>query len=80
MATVNIESDMRNGDALDKRPDDPLCALSEEDHVIFTLSAKERGLVITKEILAQRWGIGLDTATGLSLQQHKPGSGAFYTQ
>ena len=62
MAAVNIESDMRNGDGLDERSDDPLCALLEEDRVIFALSAKERGPVITKEILAQRWGIGLDTA------------------
>jgi hypothetical protein len=62
VAAVNIESDARNGDGLDERPQDPLCALSEEDQAIFALSTKERRPVITKEILAQRWGTGLDTA------------------
>ena len=31
IAAVNIESDARNGDGLDERPEDPLCGLSEED-------------------------------------------------
>jgi hypothetical protein len=30
--------------------------------VIAAMSARERGSVITKEIQARRWGIGLDTA------------------
>ena len=62
VAAVNIESDARNGDGLDERSDDPICNTSKEDRAIFALSSTERGPVITKEILARRWGIGLNTA------------------
>jgi hypothetical protein len=62
IAAVNIEADGVNGDGLDERSVDSLCALSEEDRRIFAMSSKDRGPVLTKEILARRWGIGLDTA------------------
>ena len=61
VAAVNIESDCVAGDGLEY-PDDPICAISDEDRRIFGLSTKERGPIITKEILSRRWGIGLDTA------------------
>ena len=59
---MNIESNARHGDSLDERPEDPLCALSEEDQAVFALSKKARGgPVITKDILAKRWGFVLNT-------------------
>jgi Reverse transcriptase (RNA-dependent DNA polymerase) len=62
IAAINIESDARIGDGLDERSNDSLCQLAEADREIWALSTKERGPILTKEILAQRWGIGLDTA------------------
>jgi hypothetical protein len=62
VTAINIDSGARNGDGLDERSEDFICATSEEDRAIFAMSSKERGPVITKEILARRWGIGLDTA------------------
>ena len=58
---VNIEAEATNGDGLYKRTDDALCEMSEADQMICAMSSEDRGLVITKEILAKRWGIGLDT-------------------
>jgi hypothetical protein len=34
----------------------------EADQMIYAMNLKARGPVITKELLAKRWGIGLDTA------------------
>lgn len=62
VAAVNVESFDTNGDGLGKRPEDSLCSPSEEERQILALATKNRGPVVTKEILAQRWGIGLDTA------------------
>ena len=61
VAAVNVES-FGAGDGLDGRPEDSICEMSEEDRTICGLSSRDRGPVITKEILAKRWGIGLDTA------------------
>jgi hypothetical protein len=54
LAAVNIEADGANGDGLDEWPEDSLCALSKEDRRIFAMSSKDRGPVITKEILAKK--------------------------
>jgi len=62
IAAVNIEADARSGDGLYERTEDTLCEMSEADRMICSMSSKARGPVITKEILAKRWGIGLDTA------------------
>jgi hypothetical protein len=42
-----------NGDCLDSRPDDSLVTISEENRVIAAMSTRDRGPVITKEILAK---------------------------
>ena len=62
VSAVNVESYAVNGDGLDERPGDSICEGSEEERQISGLSSRDRGPVITKEILAKRWGIGLDTA------------------
>ena len=62
VAAVNVESFAENGDGLDVRPEDSICEMSEEDRRVCGLSSRDRGPVIAKEILAKRWGIGLDTA------------------
>ena len=36
--------------------------MPDVDRVVAGVKSKDRGPVITKEILARRWGIGLDTA------------------
>jgi hypothetical protein len=62
IAAMSIVSTDISADGLDLRPDDSLLTPSENDRVIAAMSSKERGPVITKELLARRWGIGLDTA------------------
>ena len=62
VAAVNIESFAENGDGLDARPEDSICEASEEERQISGFSSRDKGPVITKEILARRWGIGLNTA------------------
>jgi hypothetical protein len=57
IAAMNIESNSRVGDGLDIRSDESLCVLSIADQEICTMSSKDRGPVITKEILAKCWGI-----------------------
>ena len=61
VSAINIESDCACGDGLDVI-DDPICGIAEENRWIASLATKDRGSVITKEVLARRWGIGLDTA------------------
>jgi hypothetical protein len=62
IAAMNVASTDVCGDGLDERQVDSLITASEEDRVIAAMSTLERGPIITKEILAKRWGIGLDTA------------------
>jgi hypothetical protein len=62
IAALNIEADAMSGDGLYERANDALCDMSEADRLVCAMSSKDRGPVITKEILAKRWGIGLDTA------------------
>ena len=62
IAAINTTATDTNGDGLAERPDDSLCTTTDEDRLVFAMSTKDRGPVITKEILAKRWGIGLDTA------------------
>jgi hypothetical protein len=62
VAKVNVESFDTNGNGLGKRPEDSLCSSSEEERQISALATKNMGPVVTKEILAQRWEIRLDTA------------------
>ena len=58
---INIESSSTSGDGLDVIPD-PICEVAEKNRWVAGIATKERGSVITKEVLARRWGIGLDTA------------------
>jgi hypothetical protein len=60
--SVNVAGDDWNGDGLDGYEDSELYAMSDLDRFVFSLSADDKRNVITKEILARRWGIGLDTA------------------
>jgi hypothetical protein len=57
VAAMNVGSSDINGDGLDERPQDSLFTASEVDRTIAAMSAHEKGSVITKEILARRWGI-----------------------
>jgi hypothetical protein len=51
---MNVASTDLNGDSLvDSRPDDSLVTISEEDRAIAAMSTRDRGQVITKEILAK---------------------------
>jgi hypothetical protein len=61
VSAINVEAECVGGDGLDVTTD-PICAVAEENRWIAGLATKDRGSVITKEILARRWGIGLDTA------------------
>jgi hypothetical protein len=62
IAAMNVSSTDINGDGLDERSKDCLITMTDEDHAVAAMSTRERGPVITKEILAKQWGIGLKTA------------------
>jgi hypothetical protein len=60
--SVNVARDDWNGDGLDGYENPDLFHLSDINQHVFSLSVDDKRNVITKEILAWRWGIGLDTA------------------
>lgn len=57
-----ISGDDWNGDDLDVYDDQDLFHSTDIDCFVFSLLIDEKRNVTTKAILAQRWGIGLDTA------------------
>ena len=59
---VNVAGDDVFGDGLDGYGDQELYDLGVERRSVFALSRAEKGLIVTKEVLARRWGIGMDTA------------------
>jgi hypothetical protein len=58
VSAVNVESE----DAYEEEFAGPMARLPDENRAVAGVKSKDRGPVITKEILARRWGIGLDTA------------------
>jgi predicted hotdog family 3-hydroxylacyl-ACP dehydratase len=62
IAAVNVTVQDSEGDGLYERSEDSASPATAEDREVFAMSSAQRGPVITKEILAKRWGIGLDTA------------------
>jgi hypothetical protein len=56
LAAVNIEADGVNGDGLDERPEDSLCALSEEDRQIFANVFKRQRSGYNKRDLSKALG------------------------
>jgi hypothetical protein len=62
IAAVNVTAEDFNGDGLFVRPKDSVSVCMDEDRAVFAVSTEDRGPIITKEILAKRWGIGLNTA------------------
>ena len=62
IASVNIAGDDFYGDGVDGYRDSELFDIGEDDCNVFTMTRNEKGLVITKEVLARRWGVGLDVA------------------
>jgi hypothetical protein len=61
IARINVTSTDADGDGL-HFGQEPLFSVSQEDRNVCSMSSRERGPVVTKEILSRRWGIGLDTA------------------
>jgi hypothetical protein len=59
---VNVASDDIEGDGLDGRQDSEIYPTDDVDRNIMQMKSSERGSVVTKEILARRWGIGIETA------------------
>ena len=62
IVSINVASDDFDGDGLSGHRDCDLFESTDEQREIFALSTDEKRSVITKETLARRWGIGLDTA------------------
>jgi hypothetical protein len=60
--SVNVAGDNWNGDGLDGYENPDLFCLTDINQHVLSLSVDNKRNVITKEILARRWGIGLDTA------------------
>jgi hypothetical protein len=59
---VDVAWDDWIGDGLDGYENPDLFCLTDINQHVFSLSVDDKSNVITKEILAWRWGIGLDTA------------------
>jgi hypothetical protein len=59
---VNVALDDVTGDGLGGRWDKDIYPLDPEARSLMKLSTSGRGSVITKEILSQCWGIGLELA------------------
>ena len=65
VAAVNIDSNERDGDGVAGRQDPDLFLMDDEarqTHAVFALSTSQQRSVLTPEVLARRWAIGLDTA------------------
>jgi hypothetical protein len=62
IAAVNVPSEDFNGHGLFIRPKDSVSTCTAEDRVVFAMSTKDWGPIITKEILVKRWRIGLNAA------------------
>ena len=60
ISALNIASDDWIGDGTSGYEDDGL--FGNQDRKIFAMSLVEKQSVVTKEVLARRWGISLDTA------------------
>ncbi len=58
---IELTDDRVVGDGPDEL-NKPICDIAEENRWIAGITTKDRGSVVTKEILARRWGIGLGTA------------------
>jgi hypothetical protein len=58
---VNVAANDMEGDGLDGRKDGTIYPTNEDNRKLMKIALSERGSVITKEILAKRWGIGPDT-------------------
>jgi hypothetical protein len=59
---VNVAADDIPGDGLSGRQDANIYPTDEDDRKLMKMRSSERGSVVTKEILARRWGTGLETA------------------
>ena len=65
VAAVNVASNDKDGDGLAGHQDPDLFPMDDEarqTHAVFALSTSQQRLVLTPEVLARRWAIGLDTA------------------
>ena len=60
ISAVNIASDDWIGDGTSGYEDDELFV--NQDLKVFVMSLVKKQSVVTKEVLARRWGISLDTA------------------
>jgi hypothetical protein len=62
ISEIRIASDDKVGDGLDGYHDDTLFTVPPDFRAISALDTSDKSSIITKEVLARRWGIGLDTA------------------
>jgi hypothetical protein len=62
LATVTVAADNMIGDQIDGHIDEQVYLPSEEQQTVQALSSSERELVLSPELLSQRWGIELETA------------------
>ena len=62
VAAINIAGDDWIGDGMNGYADTDLFPVVSERRNVFSMSRVDKKSVITKEVLAQRWRIGLDTA------------------
>ena len=62
IASVRVASDDDVGDGLHGHSCENIYPYGDEERKILSLSSAEKKSFLTKEVLAQRWGIGLETA------------------
>ena len=63
VSAVNVAADDFRGDGLDGYLDESLYGVDDESRHVSSMSTKEKASVLTKEVLARRWGIGMNTAS-----------------
>ena len=62
IAAVNVSSQDYDGSGLSGRQDETLFPMDKKTREIFAIRSSERVSVLTPEVLARRWAIGLDAA------------------
>ena len=62
IAAVKVAPDDISGDGLSGHENPDVYALTTTDRKIFALSSDEKRSIVTKNVLARRWGIGLSAA------------------
>ena len=60
--SVNVAADDLDGDGMSGHQNEVVYPMSQDERQVMALLTDDKSGVISKEVLARRWGIGLETA------------------